>query len=105
MKRFLVVLIAAIVLAGLAGGYAKRRNALYATAFQHVQQGQPSDDVQKQMGRPTAILSVVQDLWWGEQYVGPNDGRCVKEWRYTGLLSPGAWVIGFDRNDRPCLLC
>jgi len=76
-------------------------NALDARAgrqFERIQMNAKSQDVEAMMGRPDVTRPCGKYMWWGSEYHGENDGRCITEVRYEHFLS--AWVFGYSAHGR-----
>jgi len=64
--------------------------------FDRVQMNAKSQDVEAMMGTPDVTRPGGKYIWWGNEYRGENDGRCVTEVRYEHFLS--AWAFGYSAD-------
>jgi hypothetical protein len=69
-------------------------------AFDKISKADIEVTVERALGRPDSVQSCGISLWWGydSDYVGKNDGRCVKWVRYDHFLS--AWAIGYSADGK-----
>jgi hypothetical protein len=67
-------------------------------AFGSVEMGATEAQVRSLMGRPSVENDCGENLWSGgdSNFLGKNDGRCLKEVRYEYFLS--AWAFGYSAD-------
>jgi hypothetical protein len=65
-------------------------------AFDKITRSDTEASIRNIFGKPDTIEPCGQNLWWGYDgnYMGKNDGRCVKWVRYNHFLS--AWAVGYS---------
>jgi hypothetical protein len=64
--------------------------------FERVQMNAKAQDVEAMMGRPDITRPCGKYIWWGSEYRGEIDGRCVTEVHYEHF--PSAWAFGYSAD-------
>jgi hypothetical protein len=69
-------------------------------AFDEISRLDTETRIKNIFGKPDSTESCGENLWWGydADYLGKNDGRCIKWVRYNHFLS--AWAFGYDPNGK-----
>lgn len=99
--KALAICTMAMVLAGIGCGVWKmQESAERERAYHEIERGDTKEAVTLAMGTPDAVGRVIPYLWWGKEYIGPNDSVCEEEYRYARFPPPGLWIIGFDTQGR-----
>jgi hypothetical protein len=96
-QKFLIRVPAVIVAVGLlllAFSWLLDKREEYA--FQKIALHAPESIVIALMGAPLKITACGEDLWWGENHLGKNDGSCVQEERYEHMHD--AWAVGYAKD-------
>jgi hypothetical protein len=68
--------------------------------YKDIKRGMRERRVWELMGRPTTEGVCKNRLTWDEEYLGPSEGVCIKEYRYESPKTTEVWIVGFDANGR-----
>jgi hypothetical protein len=69
-------------------------------AFDKISTTDTEGTILQKFGHPDTIEPCGENLYWGydSNYMGKNDGRCVKWVRYNHFLS--VWAVGYSGDGR-----
>ena len=67
-----------------------------AKAFGRIAQGDAETKVVMYLGYPDSNRNCGTQLQWGQDSLGANDGRCVREVLYSAR--GGSWVVGYGAD-------
>jgi hypothetical protein len=65
-------------------------------AFQQIAMNERENIVIARMGAPVKTKECGAELWWGSEYRGKNDGRCVQEAHYQHYFD--SWAVGYSKD-------
>ena len=71
----------------------------YERAYALLVPGTTKSEVIKQFGKPDAIEACHRVPLWDDEHL-VKESKCVVEFRYFSRMRIGAWIIGFDANER-----
>jgi hypothetical protein len=98
MRKWYIVILVMLVAPIAAVAYVDKHNHNISVKFLKTTPGELRSDVVRRMGKPTVVSHHCEnDDFWD---VSVAHGNCVEELRYTAIVLPLYWTIGFDESGR-----